>query len=209
MPFASGDNIECASENTTQETRFCIRLPRDPSWHTGQQLKQEAALRRRIDVERLPLFRRLIAHDITSGNPPGTPCSALSLADGVSLKWTDSTPAEMSHRENSQCHGSSRYGSTQDSHARRLFNLHILGAFCPDIEIFLGCTAREFIAKEIDARSLGLEQTRSAAGRSRRARAKKALVPKYFLSDKPPHALACGNHSVDDIAVDQSWDVPG
>jgi len=87
-------NASYTFQNTAQKTRFCICLPRELTLHTGLQMEHEASFRRRIDIEQLPLFQRLIACDTTSSNPPHTPYFVLGWAEGVPPKWTDSTPAE-------------------------------------------------------------------------------------------------------------------
>ena len=65
--------------------------------YTGLQMEHEAAVCRRIDKAQPPRFQRFIACDARSSNPLHMPYLALSWAEGVSLRWTDSTLAAASY----------------------------------------------------------------------------------------------------------------
>lgn len=98
--FGGGECIIYSLESESTSRSICLRIPRDETNpHVGFLVAQEAGVRRRIDVARIPLFQPLLFADPTADNILRTPYLALGWAAGKPLVWNDTSPACQSDRQ--------------------------------------------------------------------------------------------------------------
>lgn len=208
-PYLGGEYAVFVLEVKEADLRLCVRLPRRVArLHVSHLLNREVELRQRMESANVHPFQKLIAFDTSSDNALQSSYIILEWIDGILLCWNDGFPQRDHRKKVLQDVANASLDLLKVSNG----GLSLILSTPNLLELIkLGMSAWDWITSRI-GRKISRATKKTIPGATlAECEMQRSMISEFWTPelDHAPHVLVHGDVSVNNIIVEENFDLQG